>query len=186
MAEASPEPQRGDRYLAWGVSPRNRGQIKNVSPRGATEKSSRALICRRSAARNYFRHSTWGSRPRLFIFRASGAPIGTTHGPERPTTIRIPNSEFCWGDRPTFPIPHSQFLIRLGWVAKIPKSKIFQSFLFPLAHPTCHSDRGNEETPLPVIPTEGAKRPPSLSSRPRERSDRAEGSAESRQKRAIS
>ena len=24
------------------------------------------------------------------------------------------------------------------------KSEIFQSFLFPLAHPTCHSDRGSE------------------------------------------
>ena len=97
------------------------------SPRGATEKSSRALICRRSAARNHFPHSTWGSRPRLFIFRASGAPPGTTHGPGKPTTI--------------------------------PKSEIFQSFLFPLANPTCHSDRWIKATALPVIPTEGAKRP---------------------------
>ena len=82
------------------------------SPRGATEKSSHPLICRRSAARHYFQHSTWGSRPRLFIFRASGAPLGTTYGPGKPKTT--PNSEMAMERK--FLIPHSQFLIRLGCV----------------------------------------------------------------------
>ncbi len=37
-AQIPPKPRSGDRCLAWGVSPRGKGQINVVSPGGATEK----------------------------------------------------------------------------------------------------------------------------------------------------
>ena len=56
------EPQSGDRYLAWGVSPRNRVKKDMKSPGGATDQRG-AKMCRRDACTTKVRARLWCRRP---------------------------------------------------------------------------------------------------------------------------
>jgi hypothetical protein len=76
------EPRSGVRYIAWGVSPRipapiiitSRGAATDVRA-GGPRLTPQPIICRPSGAFFYLSSLPWGSRPRLNIFRASGAPF---------------------------------------------------------------------------------------------------------------
>jgi hypothetical protein len=82
------EPRSGVRYIAWGVSPRipapkittSRGAATDVRV-GGLRLAPQQIICRPSGAFFYLSSLPWGSRHRLNIFRASGAPFNI----QRPT-----------------------------------------------------------------------------------------------------
>ena len=94
------EPRSGDRYIAWGVSPRIPAPNKIISRGAATDVRAVGLrltpqskICRPSGLSVCLSSWPWGSRPRLNICRASGAPFGnqrSTHNSSENTEEASP------------------------------------------------------------------------------------------------
>jgi len=94
------EPRSGDRYLAWGVSPRYKG-LENGEP----QRGDRRILNRRhlSPLRGFssFGALSWGSRPRLSIFRASGAcPPFCRNGDARGNAAQATTMRQCEGWHP--------------------------------------------------------------------------------------
>ena len=61
-SDSDREPRSGDRYLAWGVSPRNRVKKNKKSPGGATDQRD-AKKCRRDACTTKAMARLWCGRP---------------------------------------------------------------------------------------------------------------------------
>ena len=61
-SDSDREPRSGDRYLAWGVSPRNRVKKNKKSPGGATDQRD-AKMCRRDACTTKAMARLWCGRP---------------------------------------------------------------------------------------------------------------------------